>query len=87
MAQRTVTSADFQKSFGRYREQALREPVVITNHGRESLVLLAAEEYHRLKRLDRRSLFAWELDNDTLRAIEEADIPAEASAFDHELDS
>ena len=51
----SVTSAEFQKGFGRYGEVAQREPVTITNHGRESLVLLSAEEYRRLKRLDRRA--------------------------------
>jgi prevent-host-death family protein len=38
----SVTSADFQRGFGRYREVAQREPVVITSHGREILVLLSA---------------------------------------------
>jgi hypothetical protein len=32
----SVTSADFQKNFGRYRETAIREAVTITNHGRDS---------------------------------------------------
>ena len=85
MAKRTVSSAEFQKSFGRYREAALRAPVVITNHGRESLVLVSADEYRRLKALDRRALYAWELDDQTLNAIARADIPAQATAFDHEL--
>jgi len=87
MAKRTVSSAQFQKAFGRYREAALRAPVVITNHGRESLVLVAAEEYRRLKALDRRAFYPWELDAETLKAIASAEIPAEAAAFDHELDS
>ena len=52
----SITSADFQRGFGRWREVAQREPVVITSHGRESLVLLSAEEYRRLKRLDREPL-------------------------------
>jgi prevent-host-death family protein len=83
----SVTSAEFQKSFGRYREVAQREPVTITSHGRESLVLLSAEEYRRLKRLDRRALYPWELDEQTLEALEKAEPPLEAAQFDHELTS
>ena len=80
-----VTSADFQRGFGRYREVAQREPVVITSHGRDSLVLLSAEEYRRLKRLDREPLYPWELDEADVTALREAHAPDEAAAFDHEL--
>jgi prevent-host-death family protein len=83
----SITSAEFQKSFGRYREVAQREPVTITNHGRESLVLVSAEEYRRLKRLDRRALYPWELDEQSLEALEKAEPPAEAGQFNHELTS
>jgi len=42
-------------------EAALNEPVTITSHGRERLVerlvLLSAEEYHRLERHDRAALY------------------------------
>ena len=86
MANVKVSSAEFQKAFGRFREAALKEPVIITNHGRESLVLVAADEYRRLKALDRRALYAWELDAETLAAIEHADVPREAEAFDHEVE-
>ena len=81
----SVTSADFQRGFGRYREVAQREPVVITSHGRDSLVLLSAEEYRRLKRLDREPLYPWELAEADLAALREASTPDEAAAFDHEL--
>lgn len=48
----TITAADLQKQFGRYRDAALTEPVSITHHGRDSIVMLSAEEYRRLKALD-----------------------------------
>lgn len=79
-----VSSGEFQRAFGHYRELALQAPVSITNHGRESLVLLSVAEYRRLKQLDRRAFHPWELDAATLRAIETAEPPAEAAAFDHE---
>lgn len=40
----TVSSGDFLKAYGRITEAALKEPVTITSHGRERLVLLSAEE-------------------------------------------
>ena len=79
-----VTSAELQKSFGLYREKALKNPVVITNHGRESLVLMSAEEYRRLKSLDRRTLHPSELSEAEIEALEKAEIAPEAYAFNHE---
>ena len=49
-----VTSAEAQKNFGRYREQALAEPVIVTQYGKPSVVMTSAAEYERLKELDRR---------------------------------
>ena len=54
MPKTSVSSTECQKAFGRIRETALRTPVTITQHGRASLVLLAADEYRRLKARDRR---------------------------------
>lgn len=83
---RTVSSADFLKSYGRIVEAALREPVSITSHGRERLVLLSAEEYRRLKQNDREALYPWELDDKALAALAVSEAPAEAAAFDAETD-
>ena len=87
MAQLKVTSAEFQKAYGRYREAALQAPVTITNHGRDSLVLMAADEYRRLKSSYREAFAVSELSPAELKAIGEAEIPAEATAFDHEMTS
>ena len=81
-----VTSAEFQKNFGRYRETAIREPVTITNYGRESLVLLSVDEYRRLKRRDRGGLHVADLSDDDMAAIRAAVIPEEFAAFDHEVE-
>ena len=81
----TITAAELQKQFGRYREVALREPVSVTHHGRESLVVLAADEYKRLKSYDdRQALYAWELPQDAIKALETAEIPEDGAQFDHE---
>jgi prevent-host-death family protein len=86
MSETSVSSTEFQKAFGRIRETALRTPVTITHHGRDSLVLVAADEYRRLKARDRRAAFVSELTDEEMRAIAEAEIPAAAAAFDHEIE-
>lgn len=82
-----VTSAEFQKKFGRYRDTAMREPVYISNHGRDSLVLLSVQEYERLKRRDREALRVDDLSDEELEAIANAEWPQEAREHDHELDA
>lgn len=81
-----VSSGEFLRSYGRIVETALREPVAITSHGRERLVLLAADEYERLKANDRASLHPWELSDSEIRALELSEAPAEADEFDHEVE-
>ena len=49
-----VTSAEVQKNFARYREQALADPVVVVQYGKPSVVINSATEYERMKELDRR---------------------------------
>jgi PHD/YefM family antitoxin component YafN of YafNO toxin-antitoxin module len=82
----TVTSAELQKQFGRFRDLARREPVSVTHHGRDSLVILAADEYERLKALDtRKALHPWELPNDLVEALDRSAPPDSSAQFDHEL--
>lgn len=79
-----ITSGEFQREFGRYRTQAHREAIVITNHGRDDLVLISADEYKRLRSLDQQALYAHELPSDVIEGMEQAKIPAEAYQFDGE---
>ena len=81
----SVSSAEFLKSYGRISDTAVREPVSITSHGRDRLVLLSAEEYRRLKQNDRVALHPSQLGEDDIRALEMMEFPAEGRAFDHEL--
>jgi PHD/YefM family antitoxin component YafN of YafNO toxin-antitoxin module len=83
----TITSADLRRRFTRCRELALKEPVSVTQNGRESLVVLSVDEFKRLKALDtREALFAWELPKDLVDALETAEPPAFTAQFDHELE-
>lgn len=81
----SVSSAEFQRAFGRYREVALREPVTITNHGRDSVVLVGAGEYQRLKSRDRVTLPVEDLSDAELLALSSQELPADLAQFDHEL--
>lgn len=75
MAGLSISSAEFQRAFGRYREAALKEPVTITNHGRDSLVLMAVDEYQRLKSRDRIALRVEDLSDEDFKAITEQVLP------------
>ncbi len=46
-----VTATEFAKGFGRFKEEAQREPVAITSYGRISGYFVSAHEYEELRRL------------------------------------
>ena len=67
----TITAAELQNNFGRYRDMAQREPIMVTHHGRESIVVLSAEEFKRLKAIDtRQAFYAHELPDDIRAELE-----------------
>lgn len=43
-----VTATEFKNNIGAFSDAAMNEPVIITSHQRERLVLMSAEEYRRL---------------------------------------
>jgi len=80
----TVTSAQMQKQFGRFRDIAQREPVTITNHGRESLVMISADEFKRLKALDtRKAYYAHELPDDIVAELDKGYQGGTTPSLDH----
>jgi len=82
----SVSSTEFQRNPGLYQDLAQREPVTVTNHGRERTVLLSAEEYRRLKRRDRLALAVEGIGEDDIAAILSAEVPAKFAHLDSELD-
>lgn len=67
-----VTATEFAKNFGRYREEAQREPVAITSHGRTSGYFVSPYEYAELVRLrayERRIYRIEELPENVAQAI------------------
>lgn len=43
-----VSATEFKNNIGAFSDAALNEPVIITSHQRDRLVLMSAEEYQRL---------------------------------------
>jgi PHD/YefM family antitoxin component YafN of YafNO toxin-antitoxin module len=82
----TVSAVEFQRNFGRYQDEALKQPVSITRDGRDRLVVLSAEEYQRLKRRDREVIRTQDLSAADLNAIIEGGMDPEHAHLDAELE-
>lgn len=72
----TVSATDFVKNFGQYREQAQREVIAVTSHGRTSGYFLSEHEYQELlaKADTRRAYHISELPEETIAAIARAEM-------------
>lgn len=46
-----ISATEFARHFGRYKEEAQREPIAITSHSRISGYFVSAQEYAELQRL------------------------------------
>jgi PHD/YefM family antitoxin component YafN of YafNO toxin-antitoxin module len=78
-----VSATEFAKSFGRYKEEAQREPVAITSYGRISGYFVSAHEYEELRRLrefERRVYQLKDLPKEVVDAIEASKMD---SSHDH----
>ena len=82
-----VSAAEFQRNIGRYQDMALTQPVVVARNGRERTVMISVEEYHRLKRRDRRVMSLEDFTDEDIAALEETRAPEASKAFDSELKS
>jgi Antitoxin Phd_YefM, type II toxin-antitoxin system len=75
-----VTAPEFAKDFGRYKEEAQREPVAITSYGRVSGYFVSPREYEELQPLERRVRRITDLPPEIAEAIQMAKMNA---AHDH----
>ena len=80
-----VSTADFIKNYSTFADRALVEPVTITKHGRDRLVVVSASEYERLKRRDRQVFQSADLPDAVLELIARAEVPAEFAHLNEEL--
>ena len=84
-----VTATEFAKNFGRYREEAQREPVAITSHGRTSGYFVSAHEFAELVRLrafERRVHRIEELPENIVQAISESTMDPKHESLNALLD-
>lgn len=79
-----VTATEFQQNVGRYQDAAQREPVTITKNGRAHAVLVSAE-FFDLATKGRVVRRVEDLDEATLKAISEAEVPPAYAYLDDEL--
>ncbi|WP_158811610.1 type II toxin-antitoxin system Phd/YefM family antitoxin [Beijerinckia sp. L45] len=70
-----VSASEFQQAFDALSDKARHEPVVITEHGRDSLVVMSADEWERLRRGDRRAGLTAKLDPRWVDAVSAAAVP------------
>lgn len=56
----TLSARDAKYNFGRLIDTARAEPVTVEKHGRAVVVVLAVEEYERLKALEKKHESAFE---------------------------
>jgi prevent-host-death family protein len=66
----TVAANEVQRRWGEVSDRALREPIVITSKGRPRHVLMAYDEYQRLKARDRRAYRIEDLSDDMAARLE-----------------
>lgn len=84
MSDSKVSSTEFQQNVGLYQDAAQRSPVYITKNGRDHTVLLSADFYASLikGRIARR---VEDLDDATVKAISEAEVPTEYDYLDNKI--
>lgn len=69
----TVTASEFHENFGGFQARAQRGAVKVTSHGRDSVVLISAEDDKRLKSLDDRvSMSVADLPDGLVQALEDS---------------
>ncbi len=75
---KAVSASEVQKNFGAYHDRALAgEPVTVTRYGRETVCILSASEYRKLRQSYREALAASELGDKEMALIAAAEIPEE----------
>ena len=81
------SAAELQRQLGHIQDQALKEPVTITRHGRDRLVILDAEEFKQLRKRARVAMSVEELSDDDIKQIEQTSMPPKHNHLNAELES
>ena len=81
----SVTGTLFVRKFGDFGQKVQRETVQITNHGHPHFYAVPAEEYQRLRRLDRTVYMTSDLPLELRTAITKARPSRGSRRFNREL--
>jgi len=81
----SITAAEFHRNFGRYEDEALKQPVSITRRGHDGLVIMSLDEYRRLTRRDRVARRTEDLSDAELEAIANTEMDPRHDHLDAEL--
>lgn len=81
-----VSKEEFERDISKYTDIARSEPVTVMRDGQADSVLVPAEEFKYMRFSYRRVMGPDDFTEEDLQAIENAPIPEELKAFDHELE-
>lgn len=73
----SVSSTEFQKAYGRYFDESLKNPVLITTHKRVTHALISIDEFREYKKLKdgaKLAIHISELSDDDFQSIMDAEI-------------
>jgi len=87
MATITLSASEFQDRVGEALDRSLKQPVLITKHGRPRNVVLSYEEYERLRDRDRRAVRAEDLTDEDIDALEASEMAPGYEHLDAELEA
>jgi prevent-host-death family protein len=87
MATITLSASEFQDRVGEALDRSLKQPVLITKHGRPRNVVLSYEEYERLRDRDRRAVRAEDLTDEDIAALEASEMAQGYEHLDTELEA
>ena len=73
-----ITSVELHQKLGQTIDRARIEPVMVTKHDREHVVILSAERYALLERSSRRARLTSSITAEELALIAAAEVPSEA---------
>lgn len=82
----TVSAKEVSSKFGFYTDEAMQRPVGVQRHGVTRVVMLSLREYERLKRRDRQVIRTEDLDEETIEALRNVEIPEESIALNYLMD-
>lgn len=82
----SFSSQDLQRNVAKVQEAALREPVAVSYHGRDRLVIMPIDEFERLKRRDKQVISMQDVPEDFIKALQAPYHNPEQAALDSLLD-